>query len=356
MATIVITTVNGCAHFTLSGTGNVTVKEGTGSENYTLANELTLDTKICSSGTSISPTPRTITITGAGITAFKCSTLSALNISKDSLLTDIDCSGSSLTSLDVSGLTALKTLDCHSSSCYSSKLTSLNASGCGSLETLRCDRNKLTSLNLTGCFSLKILNCSENQLTNLDLNSFAAKHSFASINNTFIHENKIGKPDLGDIVPPWGKPDVFKLVFTYLTELDCSYNKLTTLDISKCIRLAKLACEYNLFTSLNISLNSLREISFGNSQLLNFNIKGCTMLEVISYYDSKMYELDFSKFAYLKRFECYVSNFNATLNLSDCPVLETILMQYPVSWYGAKIIVDGCTALNEIIFGNTGPN
>jgi len=348
MATIKITTVNGYANYTLSGTGNVTVSEGTVSENYTLANELQIVSPVYAAGTTdaISPTPRTITITGNGITAFKCSTLSALNISKDSILTEIDCHGSSLTSLDVSGLTALKTLYC-----YSSKLTSLNASGCSSLEALRCEMNKLTSLNLTGCFLLKILNCSYNQLTSLDLNSFTSAYGRILVEDIFPKEI-ITNP----IIKPRPKPPVLRITSTLLRELNCSNNKFTTLDISKCLQLVKLACESNLFTSLNISLTNLREISFGDSQLSNFNIKSCTMLEVIGYYGGNMYNLDFSKFAYLKRFECYVSNFNATLNLSDCPVLETILMQYPVSWYGGRINVDGCTELNEIIFGNTGPN
>jgi len=366
MATITITTVDGNANIYLSGTGNVTVTEGTGFKDYPLTNELSLvDTGPYRPG----QTPRKITITGDGITAFKSSTLSELVISKDAVLADINCYGASLTSLDVSGLAKLKNLNCsyckltslNASGCGSlvnldcsiCKLTSLNASGCGSLETLICYNNKLTSLNLTGCFNLKILNCSGNQLTDLDLNSFAKKHYYIIKKDHYGNEIIIDRPDLETYTGPH---DLLRTrVSNYLTELYCSGNKLTTLNIKICPHLKKLACESNLFTSLDISHTGLKEISFGNSQLSNFNIKGCTMLEVIGYWDSQMHNLDFSKFVHLKRFAYFDTDPKDILNLSDCPVLETIYFENPVSWGGGKVITDGCIALKEIIFGPLPP-
>jgi len=365
MATITITTVDGNANIYLSGTGNVTVTEGTLIKKCTLENELSLvDTGPNHPGQK---TPRTITITGDGITAFNCITLSALDISKDAVLTDINCFGASLTSLDVSGLAKLKNLNCSSCKlltslnasgcgslekldCSYCKLTSLNASGCGLLETLLCYANELTSLNLTGCFNLKILDCHSNQLADLGLNSFAKKHRFFYKKDPFGNEIIIDIPDFEtytgqDIGLPRPRP----IVSNYLTELYCSGNKLTTLNIKICPHLKKLACESNLFTSLDISHTGLKEISFGNSQLSNFNIKGCKMLEVIGYWDSQMHDLDFSKFVHLKRFNVMGMGNFTTLNLSNCSVLETIIFDY--GWVGtnAKIIVEGCTALKEII-------
>ena len=60
---------------------------------------------------------------------------------------------------------------------------------------------------------------------------------------------------------------------TSLTKLDCSENKLTTLDISQNRELTKLGCEGNQLTTLDISQNrELTELGCGGNQLTTLDI------------------------------------------------------------------------------------
>ena len=54
--------------------------------------------------------------------------------------------------------------------------------------------------------------------------------------------------------------------FTEITQLDCSHNNLTSLDLSKNTRLNSLDCSYNNLTSLDVSKNTLLEYFIYNPQ------------------------------------------------------------------------------------------
>ena len=95
--------------------------------------------------------------------------LESLDLSHNTALTELDCSGNQLTSLDLSNCSALTYLDCS----YN-QLTSLDLSNNTALTELDCTGNQLTTLGLNNCAALTSLNCHENQLTSLDLNNCAA--------------------------------------------------------------------------------------------------------------------------------------------------------------------------------------
>ncbi len=105
--------------------------------------------------------------------------------------------------------------------------------------------------------------------------------------------------------------------FTSLRTLDCSGNKLTTLDIQGNTALLYLECSDNLLTALNISQNKELERlmctgnqltsldlsantkllhcwCFGN-QLTNLNVSGATMLEGLTCYGNHLKKLDIRK-------------------------------------------------------------
>ncbi len=169
------------------------------------------------------------------ITGFNCGwhneKLIALDVSTNTALTNLDCSGNKLTSLDVSKNTALTTLDCSYNQlttldvstntaltdlyCFDNQLTSLDVSKNTALTFLRCDRNKLTSLDVSKNTALTTLDCFDNQLTSLDVSKNTA-----------------------------------------LTVLGCDGNKLTSLDVSKNTALTKLYCSNNELTEIDVSLNT----------------------------------------------------------------------------------------------------
>lgn len=62
-----------------------------------------------------------------------------------------------------------------------------------------------------------------------------------------------------------------------LTELVCSINKLTSLDVSKNIKLGQLRCDDNQLTNLDLSVNTkLKALICCNNQLTSVDISNKT--------------------------------------------------------------------------------
>lgn len=166
--------------------------------------------------------------------------LTTLDVSNNTMITILNCSGNALTSLSYYGCTALKNLNCSSNN-----LSSLPTLPIG-LTNLYCNNNKLTSLpDLPD--GLTVIDCSYNQLTSLPM----LPSDISSLN---VHGN------LFTTLGIWGR--------TKLKYLDCSScSKLTTLD-----------CANNALTSLNIAnCPALSVLQINNNQL-----KGEAMDNIIS--------------------------------------------------------------------------
>ena len=166
--------------------------------------------------------------------------LTTLDVSNNTMITILNCSGNALTSLSYYGCTALKNLNCSSNN-----LSSLPTLPIG-LTNLYCNNNKLTSLpDLPD--GLTVIDCSYNQLTSLPM-------SPSDISSLNVRGN------LFTTLGIWGR--------TKLKYLDCSScSKLTTLD-----------CANNALTSLNIAnCPALSLLQINNNQL-----KGEAMGNIIS--------------------------------------------------------------------------
>ena len=136
--------------------------------------------------------------------------------------------------------------------------------------------------------------------------------------------------------------------FTALKELNCYYNQLTTLDLSKNTALSVLRCSNNLLTALDVSNNTALEhlscnsnsftaleisnhtalLSFSccsNSQLSTLNLSGCTALSSLDCYNNnQLSTLDLSSCTALSSLKCYNNNQLSTLDLSSCTTLSTL--------------------------------
>ena len=98
------------------------------------------------------------------------------------------------------------------------------------------------------------------------------------IGNTFINTNGDGEIQVSEATTFTGTINVFKHgisdltgieAFTALTELDCHYNTLTSLDVSKNTALTFLGCANNSLISLDISNNPvLEELICQNNNLI----------------------------------------------------------------------------------------
>ena len=92
--------------------------------------------------------------------------------------------------------------------------------------------------------------------------------------------------------------------FTTLTYLDCSFNELTSLDVSKNTALTYLDCGSNQLTSLDVSKNTA------------LTILGCSGNQLTS--------LDISKNIALRKFSCFGNKF-------DC---DALISKYGIENHG----------------------
>ncbi len=103
--------------------------------------------------------------------------------------------------------------------------------------------------------------------------------------------------------------------FTALTTLQCDYNELTALDISKNTALTNLSCVNNQLTVLDVSRNAdlKRLVCFGN-KLTALDVGNNTALEALHCGSNELTALDVSKNTELKELTC-ANNKLASLDL-----------------------------------------
>jgi len=155
-----------------------------------------------------------------------------LDVSANTLLRVLDCSGGGLSCLDVSNNTSIEHLWCSNN-----ELTSLDVSCNSHLITLDCSHNHLTHLDVMSNPDLSTLTCGYNQLTGLAVSKNSA------LNSLFCEGNQLTG-----------------FITTYNTELFhlyCDENKLTHLDVSGNTKLHDLRCGNNRLTGLYVSKNPL---------------------------------------------------------------------------------------------------
>ena len=233
--------------------------------------------------------------------------LTSLDVSGCTSLTKLDCNENQLTSLKVSGCTALTELDCSKN-----QLTSLDVSGCTALTKLICYKNRLKGETMTqmvfglsdrsekesGSLYVVCDGSDENNLLRSDVLTASRKNwrVFKYIINTgksVLYSGAGGDDEIvmtitkeqyleggirlailadGDVTIEGvhekriftdGSKHTYTLAGTQVTirgdisELDCSENQITNLDLSKCNSLWTLNCSGNKLTNVDVSGCSL---------------------------------------------------------------------------------------------------
>ena len=148
-------------------------------------------------------------------------------------LTHLECQYNQLTALDVSQNTALVELDCS----INFSLSSLNLGQNSNLSEIRCMSNQLTNLDVTGLPNLTLLACSINQLTGIDVSQNPELTIFTCSNNQLTDIDISHNPNLAYFV--------------------CEDNQLTSLNLKNNAALFKVFCNNNQITELDVSHNPL---------------------------------------------------------------------------------------------------
>ena len=134
-----------------------------GSNTY----DITADTDLPVDPDAYSAGDTKMTVYG-NLTGFDCSQndydITAIDVSHNTQLTELDCFRNDISSLDVSKNTQLERL-----SCGSNNLTNLDVSKNTQLTKLYCGSNKLTTLDVSKNTKLERLSCYKNRLSSLDV-------------------------------------------------------------------------------------------------------------------------------------------------------------------------------------------
>ncbi len=206
--------------------------------------------------------------------------IKSLNLSKNTNLTSLNCSGNPLTSLNLSKHTKLKNVDC--SYC---KLTSLNVSKNSALISLNCSYNKLSSLTVSANTKLQSLICDGNKLSALDVSK-----------NGDLVQLSCGGNKLSALNISKQK---------WLAYLDCSDNALTALDVTKNTHLQYLLADGNKLKTLNVNKNkALTHLTAEDNRLTGLNLNANTKLSVLACGGNRLETLDLSHNKQLVTLSC----------------------------------------------------
>lgn len=112
---------------------------------------------------------------------------------------------------------------------------------------------------------------------------------------------------------------------TALKTLDCSYNKLSALDISKNTALTYLNCDYNSISSLDVSSNTkLQSLICPDNKLTSINVSKNTLLERLWIYGNQLTEINLSQNTKLNDLNIH-SNKLTSLDLKNNTALKNVI-------------------------------
>lgn len=280
--------------------------------------------------------------------------LTSINVCANTALKWLICRSNNLIGLDVTSNPALEVLICETN-----ELTSLNVRSNPNLTRLRCGDNKLEFLNVKNCNNYNFdsdvvigfdasgnpdLSCIlvddaaysnanwsfkddtasydeycllpsltyvpddnfEQALINLGyddvLDNFVVSGNINTITNLDVSNSRFGNDDFG-IIDLTGIED-----FTSLVSLDCSYNNITSLDLSSNGLLETLFCNVNDLKSLNVACTpNLKTLNCDSNELTQLNVSLNPKLELLYCVTNQLTSLDVSANPALVRLRCAVN-------------------------------------------------
>ena len=187
------------------------------------------------------------------------------------------------------------------------KDSSLSDTEIAAVEEIDCYDKGISNLKGIEYFTaLRSLNCGYNQLTSLDVSKNTA------LTKLYCKKNQLTVLDVSKN--------------TALTYLRCNRNQLTSLDVSKNTALTKLYCSTNQLTSLDVSKNTaLTKLDCYNNQLTSLDVSKNTALTGLNCGYNQLTALDVSKNTALTGLECYNNQLtsldvskNTALTYLDC--------------------------------------
>ncbi len=115
--------------------------------------------------------------------------------------------------------------------------------------------------------------------------------------------------------------------FTNLEYLECSGNKLTSLDLGKNTKLGMVYCDDNKLSNLKISKNTeLKYLICSGNQLTKLDVSGNKKIIHIECNNNKLTKLQLSQNSKLSVLECFENKLKS-LDVTPCPYLSKIVQK-----------------------------
>ena len=256
-----------------------------------------------------------------------------VDLTHNTKLTELGCSGNRIATLDVSQSTQLEALYCSGN-----RLAALDVSKNTQLKSLNCFDNSLAALDVSKNTLLSYLNCGINSITSLDVS-----HN-TELTNLYCHSNRIASLDVSKN--------------TKLVQLHCFENSIASLDLSRNTALILLYCYKNALTSLDMSNNpELEWIYCFENPLAEFKLRNNMRLRSLHCYDSKLTTADLDDlFCSLPdrngQAEGKISILFNTSSAENAKVLATngrnaVAKNWTVQYYEDKSVIKGFTGNHQ---------
>ena len=182
--------------------------------------------------------------------------------------------------------------------------------------------NSITSISVSGSYSspgtikslkgieyftaLKYLYCSYNQLTSLDVSRLTALEFLNCSYNQLTSLDVSRLKALTRLISHNNQLTALDVLrLTALMDLYCDNNQLTTLDVSNNTALTSLWCDNNLLTALDVSKNTaLTDLRCSYNQQTSLDVSNLTALKNLLCYNNQLTSLDVSNLTALTDLRC----------------------------------------------------
>lgn len=173
--------------------------------------------------------------------------------------------------------------------------------------------------------NLKYLNCSYNSLSTLNLSQLVNLEAINCFSSNVSSIDVSNLINLKDL--NCQSNNLSNLILQGLNniiKLDCAYNQLTNLDISNLLQLQRLSCSHNQLTSLDLTgLNNITNLSCNNNQLQNLEVLNLLNLQNINCSNNNLMNLDVQNLTNLKYLTCNTNQITQ-LNIQNLINLENL--------------------------------
>ncbi len=173
--------------------------------------------------------------------------------------------------------------------------------------------------------ALETLDCSGNRLASLDLTGMATLTYLYCSGNALVSLDLTNVTALTSLDCSWNALESLDLTgMAALTSLDCSGNALASLDLTGMTALTSLDCYGNALESLDLTgMTALTSLDCSENDLMELSLAGCTGLQTVNCGENGLGTLDVSDCEALTELDCY-DNALETIDLSNCAALASL--------------------------------